>query len=268
VWKGAYSPTGTYAINDVVQEGGSSFIITGFIYTYTTVPDNVQYYGDGAQIVVLQQGVPTPSVSAGQIVVTGPGVLPNTYVTGYRAGLSNPDSNYEVYFVDLNQAVNTNFIDAVYTFTFPSYAGGTPTPALTLMASRGTTGATGPIGTTGGVGATGPVGPAGAPGEGGGGGSARILFDTVATTSLTVTIGMTLMTFYITNSALNSLTLPATTSTAEGGLYWTLRNATTATLSITVGGANGSVLTPLVIPGLSSATLVVSPTTANTVLLF
>jgi hypothetical protein len=113
----------------------------------------------------------------------------------------------------------------------------------------------------------GPTGPTGS-GSGGGGGSSRILFETVTATSLTVTLLTALTTFYITNSGFNSITLPSTTATTDGGLYWTLRNATYTTLSITVAGANGSVLTPLILPGLSSATLVVSSAATNTVLLF
>jgi hypothetical protein len=60
--------------------------------------------------------------------------------------------------------------------------------------------------------------------------------------------------------------LPATTSTTDGGNYWTLRNATTISLSITITNTL-SLESPLVIPSQTSATLAISAVTSNTILL-
>jgi hypothetical protein len=71
---------------------------------------------------------------------------------------------------------------------------------------------------------------------------------------------------YITNSGFNATTLPATTATALGGTFWTLRNATNTALSITLTNTL-SLISPLVIPASNAQTLVISGTTANTILL-
>jgi hypothetical protein len=72
--------------------------------------------------------------------------------------------------------------------------------------------------------------------------------------------------FYLTNAGFNAITLPTTTATTAGGNYWTLRNATATSLSITV--TNTLTLTsPLVIPPANSQTLVISGASANTILL-
>ena len=72
--------------------------------------------------------------------------------------------------------------------------------------------------------------------------------------------------FYVTNSAFNAMTLPSSTATTLGGLFWSVRNATAGSLSITL--TNTLTLTsPLVIPSGNSATLAISGTTSNTILL-
>jgi hypothetical protein len=72
--------------------------------------------------------------------------------------------------------------------------------------------------------------------------------------------------FYITNSAFNAMTLPSSTATTLGGLFWSVRNATAGNLSITL--TNTLTLTsPLVIPSGNSATLAISGVNANTILL-
>jgi hypothetical protein len=73
--------------------------------------------------------------------------------------------------------------------------------------------------------------------------------------------------FYLTNSGFNAMTLPSATATTDSGSFWTLRNATSSHLSITV--TNTLTLTsPLAIPPQNSVTLTVSGSTSNTVLLF
>ena len=132
-------------------------------------------------------------------------------------------------------------------------------------------GATGPTGVTGAPGSasnTGATGPTGGAGAAGATGSVPNLVVTGWTgTSLTLSTANDNQMFHLRNSGFNAITLPATTSTADGGGYWTLRNSTPTTMSITI--TNTLTLTsPLVVPGLSSATLVISPESANTVLLF
>jgi hypothetical protein len=138
------------------------------------------------------------------------------------------------------------------------------TGAAGTNGTNGSVGATGPAGsngTDGSVGATGPTGPAGA------GGGSKLTVTESAATSLTLTSGNYNTFFYLTNSGFNALTLPASTATTDGGNYWTLRNSTATYLSITL--TNTLTLTsPLVIPPGSTNTLVVSGTSANTILLF
>jgi hypothetical protein len=164
-------------VNDLVEQGGSTYIVSGFQYNYSIVGGGeVQYYDDGAEIVVLQ-GPPAPNGPANTILVTGQGVPANTYVTGYRDGKSNFGSLFDVYFIDLTNAVDTNNTNGVYTLTFPSLVASGGTPALSLVASRGNTGPTGTSGSVGATGATGadstvpgPTGPMGPTGPAGGGG--------------------------------------------------------------------------------------------------
>jgi hypothetical protein len=130
----------------------------------------------------------------------------------------------------------------------------------------GVQGPTGPTGSTGptGAGGAGPTGPTGSAGPGGGIGP--IAVTETSATSLTLSLANDNQYFYITNSGFNAITLPGSTSTADGGNYWTLRNATSVNLTITI--TNTLTLTsPLVIAAGNSVTLVISAVSANTVLL-
>jgi hypothetical protein len=60
--------------------------------------------------------------------------------------------------------------------------------------------------------------------------------------------------------------LPATTSTSDGGNYWTLVNSTTSPLSLTITNTLGLV-SPLTIPSKNNQSLVVSAVSNNTILL-
>jgi hypothetical protein len=73
--------------------------------------------------------------------------------------------------------------------------------------------------------------------------------------------------FYITNSGFTTISNPATTSTAQGGTFFQFKNATSSYLSITVA-SSVSITSPVVIPPSNAITLVVSPSNANTFLLF
>ena len=132
-----------------------------------------------------------------------------------------------------------------------------PTGAAGFIGSNGATGPTGPTGWTGptGLGSTGP-----------GGGISPIAVTEVSGTTITLASSNYNTFFYLTNSGFNSATLPATTATTAGGNYWTLRNASGASLSITLTNTL-SLASPLVIPSGNAQTLVISAVTSNTLLL-
>jgi hypothetical protein len=73
--------------------------------------------------------------------------------------------------------------------------------------------------------------------------------------------------FYITNSGFTTISNPAVTATTQGGTFFQFKNATSSYLSITVA-STVSITSPVVIPPSNAITLVVSPSNANTFLLF
>jgi hypothetical protein len=123
----------------------------------------------------------------------------------------------------------------------------------------GPTGPSGPTGFNGTIGSTGPTGTTG--------NVPNLVVTGTTGTSLTLSTANDNQMFHLRNSGFNAITLPATTATSDGGGYWTLRNSTPSTMSITINNTL-TLTSPLVLPGLSSATLVISPEAANTVLLF
>lgn len=130
-----------------------------------------------------------------------------------------------------------------------------------IIGVNGATGPTGPLG-------TGPTGPTGSTGPTGiGGGASKIVVVENTGTSQTLSSANYNTFFYLTNSGFNAVTLPATTATSDGGNYWTLRNATNTSLSITLTNTL-TLVSPLVIPATNTQTLVVSGSAANTILLF
>lgn len=72
---------------------------------------------------------------------------------------------------------------------------------------------------------------------------------------------------YLTNSGFNTITNPSTTSTAQGGTFFQFKNATSSFLSVTMANTV-TITSPVVIPPSNAVTLVVSPTTNNSLLLF
>jgi hypothetical protein len=72
--------------------------------------------------------------------------------------------------------------------------------------------------------------------------------------------------FYLTNSGFNALTLPSSTATTAAGNFWSLRNATNASLSITLTNTL-NLTSPLLIPSSNTQTLAVSGASSNTILL-
>ena len=72
--------------------------------------------------------------------------------------------------------------------------------------------------------------------------------------------------FYLTNSGFSAVTLPTATATSNAGAFWSLRNATSSYLSVTLTN-NLSLTSPLVIPPSNAQTLVVSGVSSNTILL-
>jgi hypothetical protein len=73
--------------------------------------------------------------------------------------------------------------------------------------------------------------------------------------------------FYITNSGFTTISNPPTTTTAQGGTFFQFKNATSSYLSITMA-STVTITSPVVIPPSNAITLVVSPSNANTFLLF
>lgn len=132
-----------------------------------------------------------------------------------------------------------------------------PTGADGFIGSDGATGPTGPTGSAGSEGTTGPTGVA----------SPIMIVQEVSGTSLALESSNYNTYFYITNSAFNAVTLPATTATSAGGSFWSLRNATAGNLSITLTNTL-TLVSPLVIPSGNSTTLTISGVSANTILLF
>ena len=73
--------------------------------------------------------------------------------------------------------------------------------------------------------------------------------------------------YYLTNTNLAAVTLPATTTAAtHGGQYWVLRNATGQVMSLSLINTL-TLASPLVIQPSNAATLVISPEANNTILL-
>jgi hypothetical protein len=88
----------------------------------------------------------------------------------------------------------------------------------------------------------------------------------VSGTSLTIGSNNSNRSFYLTNSGFNAMTLPSSVNAYDGGTYWSLRNATGSSLSITLTNTL-NLTSPLIIPSSNTQTLVVSRDTSNTLLL-
>jgi hypothetical protein len=88
----------------------------------------------------------------------------------------------------------------------------------------------------------------------------------VSGTSLTLGTGNLNRSFYLTNSGFNALALPSVTNAYDGGTFWSLRNATGTTMSITLTNTL-NLVSPLILPSSNTQTLVVSRDTSNTLLL-
>ena len=93
------------------------------------------------------------------------------------------------------------------------------------------------------------------------------VFD-VSLTTQTLTVGTNDNSyFYIRNSGFSNIVTPASTTTAQGGMFWTFKNATSSFLSVTLANTL-SLTSPINIAPSNAVTLTVSPTSANTLLLF
>ena len=93
------------------------------------------------------------------------------------------------------------------------------------------------------------------------------VFD-VSLTSQTLTVGVNDNSyFYIRNSGFSNIVTPASTTTAQGGMFWTFKNSTSSFLSVTLANTL-SLASPITISPSNAVTLTVSPTSANTLLLF
>jgi hypothetical protein len=96
--------------------------------------------------------------------------------------------------------------------------------------------------------------------------SGRVAMSEVSGTSATLASSNYNTTFYLTNSGFNAVTLPSATVVTDGGYYWTLRNATSSSLNITLTN-NLNLTSPLVIPASNAQSLIISGATSNTILL-
>lgn len=134
-----------------------------------------------------------------------------------------------------------------------------------LQGLRGFAG--GPTGSLGPTGIAGNTGPTGFGPTGLGGGISKISVIEATGTSQTLASSNYNTFFYLTNSGFNALTLPTVTATTDAGNYWTLRNATSSYLNITLTNTL-SLTSPLAIGPSNAITLVVSGATSNTILLF
>ncbi len=132
--------------------------------------------------------------------------------------------------------------------------------------NAGPTGPTGPSGTNGSTGATGPAGSNGSTGATGPA-FTTLTISEVTGTSQTLSSSNYSTYFYLTNSGFNSLTLPSSTATTDGGRYWVLRNATNTYLSITLTNTL-NLTSPITIAPTNSLTLAISGVSANTILQF
>ena len=86
---------------------------------------------------------------------------------------------------------------------------------------------------------------------------------TVSATSLTLTTASAGFYYYLSNSGFSNLSLPGTLPTTAG-LFWTLRNATSSYLSVTVAnGYNSTPPSPLILTPSNNTTIVVSVSGIN-----
>ena len=148
--------------------------------------------------------------------------------------------------------------------------------AILLVGTHGDTGSTGPQGATGpqgnsglqgATGTQGASGLQGATGASAAGGSSVLTVVEVSDTSQTITVADSNRYFYITNSLFSQIATPASTSTADGGKFWSFRNATNGYLSVALTNALG-LTSPISIPPGNSVSLIVSAVTNSKVLLF
>ena len=140
-----------------------------------------------------------------------------------------------------------------------------------IGAPTGPTGMTGMDGSQGALGWTGPVGPTGLTGWGGWGnigptGDGNFNLSAVTSgTSITVTTASLGTTYYITNTGITGITLPASMSGITVGAFWVFQNDSSAVLTVTLtngtaSSAGSTGLTSLTIVGGTGITLVYSGT--------
>ncbi len=90
---------------------------------------------------------------------------------------------------------------------------------------------------------------------------------TSGTNTVTVALSNSGLNYNLSNSAFSNITLPAsTTSTTDGGVFWSFRNNTATTLSVALTN-NANLTTPYFLPAGNSVTISVSATSNNTYIL-
>ena len=106
-------------------------------------------------------------------------------------------------------------------------------------------------GGSGGAGATGPTGPT----------PSNLNASNVTTSNLTLTTASAGTYYYISTTAFNALSMPATLPTTAG-TFWTLRNATSSYLSATIAN-NANLSTPLILAPSNNTTIAVTVSGTN-----
>jgi hypothetical protein len=91
--------------------------------------------------------------------------------------------------------------------------------------------------------------------------------DIAAASSVTVSDASSGIHYNITNSAFSGITLPASTTTTQGGVFWVFRNNTPGSLAITVTN-NANIPSSQSIPVGNSLTIAISSNANNTFVLF
>jgi hypothetical protein len=90
--------------------------------------------------------------------------------------------------------------------------------------------------------------------------------DISAVNTITLATSNSGLHYNIATSSFSNLTLPASTATSEGGVFWVVRNNTGGTLNVSLTN-NANLTTPVFIPSLNSLTIAVSSNAINTFVL-
>ena len=268
---GTTGATGPSGLNGATGPSGPSGNKGGLLYTYSTTttsgdPGSGNIRFDSTTVGLINNLYISTTTADSAYIPSYIGTWAsstNTALKGFLLFQNNTSGTTSIFQVT-TASVGAGV--AFYTIGVNYYSGTLPANGDRVVISHyrtgdiGGNGATGPTG-AGSTGATGPQGPTGATGP------ADLTVNEVTGTSQTLSSSNWNQYFYFTNAGFNALTLPSTTSTSNAGKFWTLRNASASTLSITLTNTL-NLTSPIAIPPSSSLSLVISGVSANTILLF